>query len=927
MSTDEKYKDLKRRYATLKHAVKQFHDEFERTKAELEAKRHICSELEEQHQQLKTAYDELIADVSVIKSRKPAKPSSSTWENALTLIKKGAQSVSNDTDGDTSLLYNEVVSLKNQLEAAAHEKEELLKRNQALRNDHDKQAFEYNSTVTELKERILALEGILKDLQGNLISSEYRATRASSEIANLNSSLAARDKQVEKLEETLASERRKHVRHTIAFEQNLRTKLLFDLSRIPLINTLNIYNHRYMHDWSLLRHSVSDIRSTLHEALLAMLKAWSATMRFIKCPQIVTESVLQRSPTMLSTSSNQPDDETSSMTPVSNCIDNASGDCNGKTWDTKAHVDAAADGTMADVDTVSAHDDGSLPSCLGNSDSDGHIWLSLESYRKTSESILNKLERELSAVEGANIGNVSLFRRLAQTFRNLSHNQRIYLCIEEYVCPYTDDKVMSMRPRQDMRSARIFIRCLGDMCMAVSKLFTFYEYALLSLDQLVENDLCRLATVLSSEVTFGNSNRYDNPETPLESDNDFNEETSYTRPIPVLGHNDVPYVGNFTPSVSVVPKSRMGLLDMTEDHSSSRVLRSLSRQILASVKDILAVISVFKSVVSHRLCYPKLASGYFLPLSGGSAEMVDLSSSIVTLETQLSSITEDIILLMLGIYLQSRREWLCGLSIPVSTTPGVVDPSVDYEFQNMLSNHVREINTMLLQSPERVHLETVSASLRSAGEGRREILACNERLREINEELMAERARCEALESQLLDSRRVPHPDDRLVSEFERLLSRYRFYDSRGGYNVDAAAQSTYHDLMDEIHLLREDGSKKVKRLSVYIRHLVKSVELLEDSNRQLRQGLKDYAEQYEESRSSADAMALNYKEQLGLMSEHISELNIAMVKAEYRTSELLEMQLLCPACKSISVLRDVVSAKSGGGCTTCARRLLKKPS
>ncbi|GFE53661.1 Cingulin-like 1, putative [Babesia ovis] len=928
MSTEEKYKELKRKYATLKGAVKQFHEEFERTKAELSAKSDSCVELEEQNQQLKKAYDDLTAEVSFIKSRKPVKASSSTWENALTLIKKGAQSASSDADEDTSLLYNEVMSLKTQLESSSHEKEELLKQNHALRNDNDKQAFEYNATVTELKERILALEGILKDLQDNLTSCEYRASRSASEIVTLNSTLASRNKRLEKLEDTLDSERRNHIRFVTSLEHKLRTKVMYDLRRLPLVNTFNVYHHRHMHNWSLFRHSVCDIRNSVYDSLISMFSSWHSAMRFIRCPHVVTESLLQRSP--MHSASNSPALD-SSFPSLDTKLDNPV-DQDGYNSD---HFSAPDRVTDQPLTTASSDhpvlDDGSIPPSLLGRPNDGHIWSALESYRKLSESTLSELLTELTALKTNNFTSISSCRRVAQVIRKLSYNQRLYLCLEEYVCPYNDDDIAPTAPRRSRHGPQVFIRCLRDLCLVISKLFTYIDYSFERIEDMVESELSDLVDILSSELLPGTNTLSAPADATLDSDTETTA-TSYqwdtnTNSPDVVDPTD--YSSAQTPR----PSNRTS----TEELTSLRPLRSLSRRLLSILKEILSVINVFKSVVSHRLCYPKLASGFFLPLSGGSPEIVDLGSAVSSLETHLSCITEDIISLMLRGSLQSKRDSLCwsptssnlrrfdahSTNAPLALT---TTSEVLYSLSTTsLLSHITKANQDLLHSPERVSLSTVATSLRLAGEKRREFISCNERLRSITEELMAERTRCKSLESQLSDTR-ASHQDERLISDFERLLSRYRFHDSRAFIGPDSSLQSTYHQLMDELHSLREDSGKKVKKLCVYVRHLVKSVELLEDSNRQLRDSMKHYLEQYEEARSSSEVMALNYKEQLALMSEHISELNNTIVKAEYRVSELLELRMMCPACRTVCALADVVSAKFRGGCTSCSRRLVKRP-
>ncbi|GIX66261.1 kelch repeat-containing 1, putative [Babesia caballi] len=897
MPPEDKYKELKKKYITLKDAAKQVHEDFERIKAELAAKSEACAALEEQHRNLQKAYDELTDEVSHIRSLKPSKPSTSTWGNALALIKKGANPASTSDSDDAALLYSEVVSLKTQLEAASNEKEELLKQLQALRNENDNQSFEYNAAVTALKERILALEGILRDLQDSLAASEAKASRSASEIIELNSAIESRNGKLEKLEEALDSERRWQMRYVTLLENKLRTKVIYDLRRLPLVNTFNLYHHQPTHSWSAFRHSADGLHGSLISSLESLFAAWHSALRFLSGSQVLTESVLQNSPPTrpaVSRESNAPAATplpTPTLTNTRKPYDTTN---NGVTTATvvESHNTGAAPSAPDPSEPVGAQPpvtrDGSPLPPLPDGDPNLHVWAAMESYRQMAEATLADLVSAVQELAEGTQSQMAVFLRITRLVRTVSRHQRLYLCLEEYLSPYEDTSVPVRGLRRLRHGTRVFIRCLRDMCQVFSSAFTIYSCALSRLDELAASEFSELAELLSNEVGT--------PSTDVgrTAGNDH----------PIDAKNDQILQG-FDSGTAVEPSSaKYGarVRALTDELKSARSIRSLSRRLFATLKDLMGVVSVFKSVVSHRLCYPKLAEGFFFPLTGGSPEMVDLGTAIADLEMHMSHITEDSVSLFLGAMLQSRRDAQCCPS------PGVLQPSPSALAATAASSVARRTsqsiecyNAQLERAHSRIRLSTIDVSLRLAEEERREMRSWNERLRSMNEELMTARARCAHLEAQLSAGQTGDLQDDRLVSEVERLLSRYRFHDrqSSGG----AVSYAEHSAVLGELYALREDSGRKVKKLGVYVRHLVKSVELLEDSNRQLRQALCLHAEQYAESKAAAESVHLNYNEQIALMSEHISELNNAIVQAEYRVSEFSGARITCPACRTTTPL------------------------
>ncbi|CDR95900.1 hypothetical protein, conserved [Babesia bigemina] len=919
MSTEEKYKELKRKYVTLKDAVKQLHDDYERVKEELVAKTDACECLEEQNQNLKKAYDELTDEVSNIKSREPAKSAPFKWENALTLIKKGAQAASNGSSEDVSLLHSEIGSLKTQLEAAAHEKEELLKEQNALRTEKDSQSFEYSAAVAKLKERIFALEGILKELQESLTTSESKSSNYATEIAELKSTVASRNSKLEKLEDTLGSERKFLHRYVNLLESRLRSKVTYDIRRLPLVNTFNIYHHQHLHNWSLVRHAVDDMSVSLLLSLKGLFGAWKSAMRFIRGSDVVTESVLQRSPPRGAVDTVNAAKSSASQSPNPS-LPNPGHSGDGEAVNSSAEVagespeavELEATDNIASVDQPSSSNEGHLPAtdglfpfALHDGDNNKHIWLAMESYRQMSVATISDLVLSIDRLlEGEHLP-AAAFRRSVRLVRTLSRNLRLYLCLEEYLSPYEDVEAVVMGPRRVRQGTVVFIRCLRELCNAVSRLFTIYGCALSRVDEISKEELSELANILSAEVGEPASSDLARARAPsdaigattrnLDSDaaHSLHNDTG-------IADDNVLEPGSDDASILGGVNSSERLRSLTDELSSSRPLRSLERRVFSGLKDVVGIVSLFKSVMSHRLCYPKMLDGFFFPLSGGSPEMIDLGSAIADFETHIARVTEHIVSLRLHGALQMRRNSVCcpRAELTSALTSEAITGKSSTTSKHVVPLFVGAVNAQLLSSPNRVCISTVSDRIRMAEEERREMSTCNERLSAMNEELMAARARCDALESRLAESYGLSLKEERLVSEFERLFSRYHYHDkqlSMGGF----AAHSHHSDLLTELHALREDSGQKMKKLAVYVRHLVKSVEQLEDSNRQLRRALSLHAEQYAESKAAAESVHLNYNEQIALMSEHISELNNSIVQAEYRVSELSGAMITCPACRS----------------------------
>ncbi|GBE59779.1 kelch repeat-containing 1, putative [Babesia ovata] len=920
MSTEEKYKELKRKYVTLKDAVKQLHDDYERVKEELVAKTDACECLEEQNQNLKKAYDELTDEVSNIKSREPAKSAPFKWENALTLIKKGAHAASNAPAEDVSLLYSEIDSLKTQLEAAAHEKEELLKEQNVLRTEKDSQGFEYSATVAKLKERIFALEGILKELQESLTTSESKSSNYATEIAELKSTVASRNSKLEKLEDTLSSDRKFLHRYVNLLETRLRSKVTYDLRRLPLINTFNVYHHQHLHNWSLVRHAVDDLSVSLLLSLKGVFGAWKSAMRFIRGSDVVTESVLQRSPPRgavdtgdaAKPSASRSSDPSSSNQRHANEgeASDSKGDAAGESPDVvelePKNKAAHSDENNSPKEEHPPATEALFPFALDKEDSNKHIWSAMESYRQMSVATISDLVLSIDRLlEGEHLP-AAAFRRSVRLVRTLSRHLRLYLCLEEYLSPYEDFEAVVMGPRRMRQGTVVFIRCLRELCNALSRLFTIYGCALSRVDELSKDELSELANILSAEVGERTSSESDRARVSSDAigatarNMDYSSGHSMHSDTGITDDNVLGPGSDDASTLSGVKYSER-LRSLTDELSSSRPLRSLERRLFSGLKEVLGIVSVFKSVMSHRLCYPKMLDGFFFPLSGGSPEMVDLGAAIADFETNISRVTEHIVSLRLHGALQMRRNSVCcaqmeSASAVTSETASTAKPSI--MSKHVVPQFVGAVNAQLLTSPNRVCISTVSDRIRMAEDERREMSTCNERLSAMNEELMAARARCDALESRLAESYGLSLKEERLVSEFERLFSRYHYHDkqlSMGG----VAMHSHHSDLLTELHALREDSGQKMKKLAVYVRHLVKSVEQLEDSNRQLRRALSLHAEQYAESKAAAESVHLNYNEQIALMSEHISELNNSIVQAEYRVSELSDAMITCPACRA----------------------------
>ncbi|KAK1442142.1 hypothetical protein BgAZ_401720 [Babesia gibsoni] len=877
MSTEEKYKDLKRKYVTLKDAVKCLHDDFGKATNELEVKKAECSTLEEQNKNLQKAYDSLTEEVSYIKTLKSSKSGGSKWENALTLIKKGSQSSSNNADNDVSILYNEIVSLKTQLEETVNEKEDLLKRNQTLKNEADAQKYEYNTGISELKERVLALEGILKDLQVKLTLSEQKATVYEEEIASLNGKLESRHRKIEKLEDILESERQSHFRYVSLLEGKLYQKLNFDLRRLPLFNAFNSYNITCRYDWSAVRNGVEFFEGSLFSSLVVLFRTWHAAFIFSQGAQIVTDTTLRDT-------SYKTDEERSDVP--------ASAEATAKSANGLSSVPGPA-GEYAEM--IASFEDIALLNGADaaqhvNSACEKHLWKAMEFYRQKSMTTLSELIAATDEVISAGlVYKWSKFKLLVHLIRDFSRNQRIYLCIEEYLSPYKVTGTVQTNSR--LKSGpRLLISCLGELAQTIAKIYTRCVCSISYLDDLAIMEVESMVTVITNEL--------ERPKGPDIQRGNNRLQTIVSKDQKTSCMDETERVNG---KVQSIRNDRFG--HILGDSASDKALRSFSSRYVHIMKELLIVVNKLKSAVSYRVCCPKLLGKQFFPLSGGSSKMIEFSTSIDNLESNIALITEDMILSKLKCMLKSRRDSLCLGGTASEGNANMMDnaETTGTPLGHMYTlQHVSETNTTLLNSTKRINLDNIESSMTAAEEDRRQMQLYNDQLRTLHEELMIAKTRCAALEEQLKDQDAVGSFGEKCATEIDKLVSRYKsFNHAKSGENDKAQSANSKHDLSSELHMMRESNMKNVKKLSAYVKYLVRTVGMLEDSNRLLKQSIQQHVEQYNACVRMEESNRASFNEQISLMSEHISELNASIMQAEYRVTELSNSCITCPKCKT----------------------------
>lgn len=866
MYTEEKYKELKRKYVTLKDAVRHLHDDFGKVSAALEAKKTECASLEEQNLNLKKAYDSLTNELSYIKALKPAKPSGSTWENAMTMIKKGSQSASNTGNEDISVLYDELVSLKNQLEATTNQKEELLKQYQDLKNEHDTRRYEYEAGISKLKQRILALEGILKDLQGNLDASEQKSAFHVEEIASLKNDLEARKREKEKLEETVEAERRWNKQYASVLEGKLSQKLAADMRRLSALNAFNAYSRSLRYDWPIVRGGIDSLRNKLYLVVHELFKSWHAAFQFYQGSSIVTETILQNE----LESGPQSTADTARLTEQDQITYIKSGKT---TW--KSH----------------------MPS----TDDRNHLWEALDWHQQKSSEILSELVKNTGHI--ASVPLSKDLKKIVNLIAELSQHQRLYFCLEEYLLPYEQRSSTPQVSRRTQQDHRALLSCFSQMLETTSKLYTRFMGTKWCIGDIAKQELKAMVSAMNKELSLADSSDPPNRNRPRLHSTDSNEPSSTAK-----GSQN---------------EHCHHLESLMLEPVADKPLRAYARRSAFAIRELRDLTKKLHSAVSYRLCCPKIVGRQFAPLSGGSPQMIQFSSSISELESVLSLVTEEIIYNMLQCTLRSKRYGAASGSdqTAIATTGDNVDDPGTTPAATVTS--VSQANSALLSASSRIKLEQVERNLSVAEEDRRQMQSCQQRVNTLLEELMVASTRCQGLEEELNRYRSMGNPGDKYASEVEKLFSCYMSHEPE---RTDRATVSAYtHSVvLAELQSVRESSTQNLRKLGGYIKHLVKTVNALEDSNRVLQQAVSQHVEQHRSCKETEESLRLNYSEQIALMSEHISELNASIMEAEYRASELPNALITCPACRSKESIGSLMAQGQAGKCNTCLRRLIE---
>lgn len=722
----------------------------------------------------------------------------------------------------------------------------MLKQQRTLQSEWDNQRFEYSAGIAELKERVLALEGILKDLQGSLDASEAKVTSCTSDIATLNKALECSTAQVEKLEEVLEVERQSQERHLALVDNQISNKLMFDLRRLSVLNVFNPYHQLHRYDWSVIRCGVDSLGDGLYSSLNDLFSAWQSALQFFQGSQIVTDRILQNhhasrkhSGDGITISSSHLDNKVSTSghtgaeyiagDHVVSSVSTESVDCGSASSPDDAHTFLISSFSEIGISTT----DNSLQRSVEYTESNRHLWLSLEFHRKKSLSILSELitlckEMHRQSIIWQRDNRV----RFVSLFKQLIRSQRLYFCLEEYLSPDDQNILGASSTRSNQHACRSLIRCLGDMCRTVSKLYNRWSCVFDCFEGFTVSELQDIFTVLSAEI-------------------EGSSVPSVSKKHSILVHGttsalDCRLDSDDSPLARTL-RSNNCLNALFGEVASTKHLHRLSNHLFLTIRELLEVVSKLKSVISYRLCCPKIFGKYFFPLSGGSSPMIQFSSSISSFEDNVSRFSEEIVSDLLICMLNSRR--IALTSVPSASSifaenakSGLDDAAVAPKSLEALG-YVRNANCELKGSMVRIPLDDIECSLIMAEADRRQMLSCNERLRSINEELMVAKSRCESLECELREYKDVERFDEVYSSEFDRLASRYRSHHQQMGINNAILGSTNQVSLLSELHSVRDESSKKIKKLSAYVRYLVKSADMLEDSNRLLKQAVRQHVD------------------------------------------------------------------------------------
>ncbi|AFZ80304.1 hypothetical protein BEWA_031570 [Theileria equi strain WA] len=485
---------------------------------------------------------------------------------------------------------------------------------------------------------------------------------------------------------------------------------------------------------------------------------------------------------------------------------------------------------------------------ISESSSSGDETMENNSSAETSPKCLelcHKIDKHLEAM-------LEIFKRMTEKTHSfpwhsqmpklISHTksfvrlQRIYFCVEEYTHPYDSKDLVK-------HSTKLLIQTLGDISGTIAKIYVKFQ-SIVFLTQ-KKSDRC-FDHLLSTLLT-----NYKSGKTKLASDSHATASDSAFTHEPPLG---------------------------TSSSSSKKLLENLDKFIDKSYKNIFlltkrlaSLMLELKQCLSQRLCHPKLANGSFLPLCGGSSEMVALTTCVNELSQHIPLLNE----------LSLRSLFSFG-----KTSCGSLY-GVDKEETNPAIVRINAVNESLKTSQPRLKFDNLKNNLDLIRQHENTLEEWKEKVKAIDEELSIANIKCKQYESELealKDTQKIETACTRAFSRLETVLSQ-------PCKELSASATSTHHDSAGA------KSEEDEKKLLMHIKHLIKSVNNLETHNKQLKMTIELNKQEYERARENEDSLHRKYSEQLSYMNEHICELNNNILSSEYKIAELTQAKVQCPSC------------------------------
>ncbi|UKJ87801.2 hypothetical protein MACJ_000241 [Theileria orientalis] len=828
---DPKHRTLESKHDLLKDAFKKLYWDYEALKTDLSSKIEEYAKLHEENTHLKQSYDLLANEISQ-QNQKNVKYGPSSWTNPLTLI-KGSQSNESET---YQKLTEEIAQLKLKLENSLKENEELSVKNVQTTRDLEDNKAKHNVIVTELKDRLIALESILKDLQDQLNNNENKLSQYANEIKLLNTEIDNKSSEINTLNKGVESLKKEHSKDLIEWKVKLNEKFKFDLRRNSFINLNNVYQNGGDALNLDVHYSLSnyELFNLLVSSFGSFFSCWKLAFKFIQC------SLISNDVTSNSVNGSHELNDTEST--------NSSSGFNN--FDVSDETDIRYSTVFNNVDLRA----------LNNVDK---LVNNIENLLVMVCADFEKIMSRGKTFDSEQFNNISSAVKHLNEFFKL---QRIYFCVEEYVLPY------GTSTKDNRHSTKYLINLFGDIKKIILRFYCNVKSALYLINDKKRNQSKLLYTVLTNEC--GNSG-----ESSSESSESFcvRSQSSLDSSLQSSTYADS-YRNTSTKSIEL----------------QHRNLHYLIKSLFANVNDLKTTLNELKESLSHRLCYPKVYNGFFLPFTGGTNQMVQLTSSLSKLESDLTNMTEMRIRSYLNYMYTSLKFY---------------SDSNHFNFKNYkvkthnTTEYINRCNQLLSGSNPRIKLANLQKDLHLARRNENELAELKLKFANMQELLEIATYTSKKYEDELERLKRT----NELEAICERIFNKLQLKFANANVNNNSYANTN-----------KLESYKKIRKLNAHVKYLLKTITALEDSNKQLKLALQLNRKQYLAVKENEDSIHRNYNEQLVLMSEHISELNNAILNSEYKIAELTQTKVSCPSCGFNNTLGSMMGVDDKGRCSSC---------